>query len=363
MKTVDQGHSGLSKNRAITILIHVLVWSGFSLAIFYVPIFSGIEIVYGLWFKQFITLGLIVIAFYLNALILVPRFLLRNQSASYFAIIIALVISIVLFNGWGDWVNPERMFNAAFLKKIMHHILGHRGENILQMLTLIMAVLVIGISTSLAMVWKWQKDKRVRQELEKEKIAAELSFLKAQINPHFFFNTLNNIYVLTQVDSVLAGEAIHQLSSMMRYLLYETKQGVTQLSKEIAFVKDYIGLMQLRLTDAVAVSVTLPERMQDLPMASMLVLPFLENAFKHGVSTAQKSYINIAVFQNGTQLNIHLTNLIVIDKGSSIADGSGIGLANTRRRLELLYPGKHLLEICERNAANEYTLHLMIDLS
>src|SRR4029077_327973 len=118
-------------------------------------------------------------------------------------------------------------------------------------MTVTITALVIGISTAITAIQKWQKDNQERKELEKEKVTSELSFLKAQINPHFFFNTLNNIYALTAVYAELAGKAIHQLSRMMRYLLYGTQQRHTMLSQEIAFVKDYISLMQLRLTDAV----------------------------------------------------------------------------------------------------------------
>ena len=159
--------------------------------------------------------------------------------------------------------------------------------------TIIISALVLGIGTSITVIQKWQKDKQEREALEKEKVSSELSFLKAQINPHFFFNTLNNIYALTQVDADKAGKAIHQLSRMMRYLLYETQQGQTMLGREIAFVKDYISLMQLRLTDAVKVIIDTPPHLLDMPMAPMMLLPFVENAFKHGVSATQQSHIDI----------------------------------------------------------------------
>ena len=165
--------------------------------------------------------------------------------------------------------------------------------------TIIISALVLVIGTSITVIQKWQKDKQEREELEKEKVTSELSFLKAQINPHFFFNTLNNIYALTQVDADEAGKAIHQLSRMMRYLLYETQQGQTMLSQEIAFVKDYISLMQLRLTDAVKVIIDTPAHLLDMPMAPMMLLPFVENAFKHGVSATQQSHINILILQRG----------------------------------------------------------------
>jgi two-component system LytT family sensor kinase len=355
----------LSKSKLVTILIHFLLWSVFGLAIFfYLPFFSGIDLHYAVWIRQAFTFGLLVIAFYVNAFVLVPRFLLKNQPGYYIAIIIGLVIAIVILDGWNDHLlNLHRFFDEAFLKRVMMQILSHRGENILQVFTLVISVLVLCISTSLATMQKWQKDKQKREELEKDKVTSELSFLKAQINPHFFFNTLNNIYVLTRVDADMAGEAIHQLSRMMRYLLYETHQGQTQLSQEIAFVKDYISLMQLRLTDAVKVNLDTPAHLQDMPMAPMLFLPFLENAFKHGVSTLQQSHIDILIRQRGSELDITIRNSIMKDNSISLDTNGGIGLVNTRRRLDLLYPGKHTLEICELNADNEYSVHLILNLS
>ena len=249
------------------------------------------------------------------------------------------------------------------LKRLMKQILAHRGENILQVFTLVMAVLVLGISTSLAAVGKWQKDKRRREELEKDKITSELSFLKAQINPHFFFNTMNNIYALTQVDADMAGQAIHRLSRMMRYLLYETHQGQAMLSQEIAFVKDYISLMQLRLTDAVKVNLEVPTQLLEMRMAPMILLPFLENAFKHGVSTAHQSHIDILIVQRSTELDVTIKNSIIKDNSMSLDTNSGIGLVNTRRRLELLYPGRHQLDIAGNDVNNEYTVHLILELS
>lgn len=348
-------------------MIHILVWSVFGLAIFfYLPLFSGINIHYRFWIRQIITLGLLVIAFYINAYVLVPRFLLKNHPVYYLAIIIGVIIIIVFLDGWSEPALNfhQLLFDEAFHKRVMKQILAHRGENILQVFTLVISVLVLGISTSLATIGKWQKDKQKREEMEKDKVSSELSFLKAQINPHFFFNTLNNIYVLTQVDADMAGEAIHQLSRMMRYLLYETQQGqITRLSQEIAFAEDYISLMQLRLTEAVKVNINTPPQLRDMPIAPMMLLPFLENAFKHGVSATEPSYINILIQQDDNVLDVTIKNSIMKDNSVSLDTSGGIGLANTRRRLELLYPDKHKLEICELNADNDYAVHLILDLS
>src|SRR5580698_6267334 len=141
--------------------------------------------------------------------------------------------------------------------------------------------------------------------------SSELSFLKAQINPHFFFNTLNNIYALTLVNADTSRKAIHQLSRMMRYVLYDTQNSTTLLSQEVAFIKDYISLMQLRLTDVVKIDFKSPGALKDLAIAPMIFLPFIENAFKHGVSATQPSNINIAVKQNNNTIELEVVNTII----------------------------------------------------
>jgi two-component system LytT family sensor kinase len=363
-----------SQSRLIGILIQVSIWGVFGIVLFfYQPFLSDIDIPYQFWIKQIIVLSSLVAAFYINSLILVPRFLLKNHTGYYFLIIIAIVVAVVLLSGWVDRaLNLHQLFDAAFHKHWqaqggsmpLHHLpKKDKGGRGIDTLTVTIAAFVIGISTSITTIQKWQKDKQEREELEKDRVTSELSFLKAQINPHFFFNTLNNIYALTQVDADVAGKAIHQLSRMMRYLLYDTQQGQTMISQEIAFVKDYISLMQLRLTDVVKVNIDTPGNLQDIPLAPMIFLPFVENAFKHGVSATQQSHIDIVILQSGKVLELTVKNSIINDNSISLDSNSGIGLVNTRRRLDLLYPGKYKLDIEELNANNEYIVHLTLDLS
>ena len=352
-----------SKSRLITILTHVLIWGIFGMIYFFQPLTFNIVVPYQLWIKQFTILGLLVIAYYSNAFILVPQFLLKNNTGIYFTFIVCIAAFIVLANIYVDeWLNIRQLMEAAFHRSgpPKHHKGRDHGWDF-AMVAII--ALVIGVSTSVTAIQKWQKDQQEREELEKDKVTSELSFLKEQINPHFFFNTLNNIYALTQVDAEVAGKAIHQLSRMMRYLLYDTQQGHTMLSQELAFVKDYISLMKLRLTDVVKINFDEPTKLTDKPVAPMIFLPFVENAFKHGVSATQPSHIDIVILQKDGVLDLTVKNSIINDNSVSLDTNSGIGLVNTRRRLDLLYPGKYKLEIDELNANNEYTVHLILDLS
>jgi two-component system LytT family sensor kinase len=364
-----------SKSKLIAVMVQILIWGVFGLVLFfYQPFLSNIDIPYQFWIKQAFTLSMLIVAFYLNSGILVPRILLKNHVGYYFLIIITIVVVVVYLTAWIDrFLNLHQLFDAAFHKNWQrigegNHRgpkpgRGDRGGGGIDTITITVTALVLGIGTSITTIQKWQKDQQVRQELEQDKVTSELSFLKAQINPHFFFNTLNNIYALTQVDADVAGKAIHQLSRMMRYLLYDTQQEQTMLSQEIAFVKDYISLMQLRLTDVVKIAFDSPANLKDVPIAPMMFLPFVENAFKHGVSATLQSHINISVEQKDNLLHLTVKNSIINDKSISLDTNSGIGLVNTRRRLDLLYPGKYTLEISEQSADNEYTVHLILNLS
>ena len=322
-----------SQSRLIGTLIQVSIWVVFGIVLFfYQPFLSDIDIPYQFWIKQIIVLSSLVAAFYINSLILVPRFLLKNLTGYYLLIIIAIVVAIVLLSGWVDRaLNLHQLFDAAFHKHWQaqgwsmpqhHEPKKDKGHGI-DTLTITIAAFVIGISTSITTIQKWQKDKQEREELEKDRVTSELSFLKAQINPHFFFNTLNNIYALTQVDADVAGKAIHQLSRMMRYLLYDTQQGQTMLSQEIAFVKDYISLMQLRLTDVVKVNIDTPPNLYDVPLAPMIFLPFVENAFKYSPA---KSTILVKLKEDGRKVKFSIA-----DEGSGIPDNERSKIFNLQR--------------------------------
>ena len=352
-----------SKSKLVTIIIHILIWAVFGMIYFFQPLNWNIAVPYQLWIKQSIVLGLLIMAFYLNSFVLVPRLLLKNSTSMYFLIIVGIAIIIVLLNIYVDgWLNLPQLMDMAFHHHgPQRHRPGRNHDFDFYMIAQI--ALVLGVSTSSTAIQKWQYDKQKHQEMEQDKISSELSFLKAQINPHFFFNTLNNIYALTLVNVDTSRKAIHQLSRMMRYVLYDTQNSTTQLNQEIAFIKDYISLMQLRLTDVVKIDFLSPAPLKDLAIAPMIFLPFIENAFKHGVSATQASNIKITVKQNNNTILLEVVNTIIKEQSNNLEEASGIGLNNTRRRLDLLYPGKHILTIDNNTAENIYSVHLTLDLS
>ncbi|QJW88954.1 histidine kinase [Spirosoma taeanense] len=351
----------LFSRRYVSILSHWLGWGllGY-LLFFYQSINSDIRFPDLFWVRQGIFFGLMVGIFYYNSLVLVPKLLLNNYTGRYLLALLGIIgIVLLLIGGLEFGFNLPVQMHRAF-----HPDGGGRVKYYgwIQPTTFTI-LLVLGISTSLSLLQKWQTDANLRLALEQAKTTSELSFLKAQINPHFFFNTLNNIYALTLLDVETAREALHRLSRMMRYVLYETQSGTTLLSKEISFVNDYIQLMQLRLTDKVTVTVDTPSPLHDQPIAPMILLPFVENAFKHGVSALEPSRIGIHIQQRQNQLLVDVRNTLFLTKAPSLETGNGIGLANTRRRLDLLYPDQYSLEINEHTPADEYQVQLTLTLS
>lgn len=343
------------------LLIQLLVLFGLLLLLCQ-PLAWDIKLPPQFWIKQAIVFILWVSLFYLNIQVMVPQLLFENRVGLFAAAMLAAVAVVLLISLAADsWLNLSEHMSRAFNPggNAKPHTTGPHINPVLLLATM----LVLGIGTSIKTVQKWQKDAEITQSLEKQRISTELSFLKAQINPHFFFNTLHSIYALTMINIETSREALHTLSRMMRYVLYETQSGTTLLSKEIEFLQDYINLMKLRLTEKVTITFDKPSPLHDVPVAPMLFLPFVENAFKHGVSALSPSSIRVAIYQQGQTLQLDVRNTILPEKRVVLEESSGIGLANTRRRLDLLYPKHYTLAITEKTPENEYRAHLMLDIS
>ncbi|MBB2148709.1 sensor histidine kinase [Pedobacter gandavensis] len=350
----------LKSRSYITVLLHFLLWGLFAfILLFYHPLSWNIRLPLQFWIKQGLVLVILMVVFYLNSYVLVPRLLLRNKNLLFITVVLAIsLIAGPLVKGLENILHLPLLMEQA-VRKVGIPRLPKREEGV-DLFLIMMILLIVGISTSLTMIQKWQTDKQLRELLEKEKISSELSFLKAQINPHFFFNTLNNIYALTHVDVEASRKALHKLSRMMRYLLYETQQGITPLSKELSFISDYIELMRLRLSDAVKITFEKPALGDSLMLAPMLFLPYVENAFKHGVSTVSPSEISIVIKMNGQLLEMTVKNTVFKEQGALVDHYGGIGLTNTKRRLDLLYPGKYTFSAGKTESGNAFIVHLTL---
>ncbi|HNW57925.1 MAG TPA: histidine kinase, partial [Bacteroidales bacterium] len=181
-----------------------------------------------------------------------------------------------------------------------------------------------------------------------------------QISPHFFFNTLNNIYSLISISPEDSQKAVLKLSKLMRYLLYETEHGNTSLNSEIKFMNNYIDLMKLRVSDKIKLSVSFPEKYDDLNIPPLLFIPFIENAFKHGISYREASFIDINMQVEKDSISFRCCNSVAKTREESEKKDSGIGLENVSKRLNLLFPEKHELTINKSDTTFEVILNIII---
>ncbi len=356
-----------TKSRSLPVILHILVW----LVLIILP-----QLIIDRYWgnNNFIAWGFYLnaaiygIIFYVNYIWLVPQLYLKDKKPTYF---ISALLTIAGFYAIFILINksiihdPERekIIAEAFKKLAEEKVLPRPPFRQLQVYYFaLISVIVTGFSIGLRVIEQHSASEKRQKELEKEKLNSELAFLKNQVSPHFFFNTLNNIYSLIEVNSKDAQEAVLKLSKLMRYLLYESEQGETQLSYEINFMKHYIDLMKLRLSSKVKLTVELPENDPSLTIPPLLFIPFIENAFKHGISYREKSFISILMKVDDQRIKFACNNSICQsgDEKENKAY-SGIGLENVKKRLGLLFPDKHVLTI-ERKEKSFY-IDLEIELS
>jgi LytS/YehU family sensor histidine kinase len=201
-------------------------------------------------------------------------------------------------------------------------------------------LIIVLASISFRFIQKWQDDEKIKSEIEKERISTELSFLKQQVNPHFLFNAINSIYSLSLSGKPSTSDSILKLSSIIRYMLYETDRKFVTLSNEIQIIKDYIELQKLRMTEKVKLTFQVTGESGQYSIAPLLMIPLIENAFKHGVDNISNSFIDINIEIKDDTLNLRIRNSI-ISRTELNDEKSGIGIKNIVRRLELLYPKAH----------------------
>ncbi len=222
----------------------------------------------------------------------------------------------------------------------------------------VILILMFGMNLGVKGYFKSREDRKRLSELEHENLEQQLEYLRYQINPHFFMNTLNNIHALVDIDPEQAKSTIVELSKMMRFILYEgDKNGVT-LSREMEFLRTYIALMRLRYTDSVSIRTELPPEVPERSVPPLMLIPFVENAFKHGISYRRPSFIDIRVRVEGDRLHFICLNSKA-EKPNE--EKGGVGLANVRKRLDLLFGSNYMLEI--RDEAERYSVELNIPLT
>jgi hypothetical protein len=286
--------------------------------------------------------------FYLNYLYILPRFLSKRKYL-IFGILITLLLVLSSFLKYGF----AYLFKNVILVKGDVEITFSQYYNG----AIFTGLFFIFLSTAYKFAVDWFLNEKVRKNLESEKLIAELAFLRSQINPHFLFNSLNNIYSLAYQKSDKAPEAIMKLSEIMRYMLQESNEPRVKLAREIRYLENYIELQKLRIKGQAYIELDVIGEPQEQSIAPLILISFVENAFKHGVASDSLHPIKITIEILTGELHFSSYNQkSLLNKDES----SGIGLNNVKRRLDLLYSGKYKLDISDTDDTYFCKLHLSI---
>ncbi|RPD42907.1 sensor histidine kinase [Chitinophaga barathri] len=299
-----------------------------------------------------------VLVAYVNMYVLFPRFFLRKKYLAY-------TVSAVLLLFVGSVIN--RIVQEKFFEPVFYPDTTYREQVFVWymifkgMLWFLSPVLLFTLVVKIFSQWFSQEQRH--QEIVREKLEAELNFLKAQVHPHFLFNTLNNLYSLTLQASPAAPKVVLKLSGLMSYMLYDSRADNILLDKEITHIRNYIELEKIRYSQPLDVSFNVSGDVNCRQIAPLLLIPFVENAFKHGVSNeTDPVWVTIDVKVKDDVLSVKVENSHTENDAFPAADAenNGIGLRNVIRRLELLYPGRHTLAL--KKESGRFTVDLKINL-
>jgi len=322
--------------------LHCFFW----LVLFLYPL-ASLDSSY-LIYRNWLSLGSIFVAFYLNYFILVDHFFLKNKKFLFYILNVFLIVILYILIGF-----------------IVDHPIFHPSSNGVQIreirsgaMTTVQVILPIILSIGMCVALKvnahLDRNKVLLQQIKQTQLNAEIKYLKYQVQPHFLFNTLNNIYALVDTAPVKAKQSIHTMSKMMRYLLHDASNNKVPLVKEIEFLERYIDLMQLRVSSNLVLTKNFPIINQPIKIAPLLLITFIENAFKHGIDAIKDSYITIDLEIEKEHIKYAVINSSFPEKENNT--DSGIGLENLKKRLDILYPNRFNLVTKEEN--NTYIAQL-----
>jgi two-component system, LytTR family, sensor kinase len=360
--------------KKLKVLLHLAVWS----ALFILPTY----LLYGdstrdrnflmeVWFQ----LTCYAVIFYLSYFLFAPRLFFAGKKIFYFIssglIIIIFTLSLGLLNhhfdpGFNHVIRERRtsprILNDPGRPELRQPPPGDKPpapvRNWPLFNFLFTSCLVTGLSLGLRFSEKMILNEKMRKDAEKEKLHTELAFLKHQINPHFLFNTLNSIYSLALIKSDLTAEAVMKLSDMMRYVIQDVENETVPLELELEYVVHYVELQKIRLSSNVDVQLNIEGEPQSYEIPPMILVPFIENAFKYGTSSHEHAVIKIDLKIVDGSLNFMVSNQVFA--GREKTETFGLGIQNTRQRLNLMYPGRHKLVLS--NNGKLFTVNLDISL-
>ena len=304
------------------------------------------------------------VVFLVHNFLLAPLLVYKQRKALYFSLVTLLVGAFFVYHCTSHHGGPqpgERPGMEEMHRPPMHGMApppkpgekgfkphdGHRPPMMFDqhdVVMLVVMVLMLGMNLGVKLYFKADNDAKQMDELANKNLEQQLEYLKYQINPHFFMNTLNNIHALVDINPEKAKDTILELSKLMRYVLYEGAKPQVPLQHEVNFLNNYITLMKIRYTDRVRITVNTPASMPDKNVPPLLFITFVENAFKHGVSYQRESFIDVTLLTEGDRVKFVCRN-----SKTDEADDThgGVGLANVRKRLDLIYGNDYMLDITD----------------
>ena len=322
--------------RIVEVLIHIIGWGIVFAFPFLLMNRSGFTVSWVDYLRHGSAVPVsFLIVFYINYCFFIPRFLFEGHIKQYVLLNLLLILcTAVGVHFWQDFI-----FHT-YVKPEAHKRPGPPSW-IFILRDVFSMVLTVGLAAAIRMSGRWVKVEAARREAEKSRTEAELKNLRNQLNPHFLLNTLNNIYALIAFDSDKAQAAVQELSRLLRHVLYDNQQNFVSLGKEMDFIRNYIELMRIRLSANVTVETQIDVRADSrTEIAPLIFISLIENAFKHGISPTEPSFIHIHFSESPGRVCCEITNSYH-PKSQTDKSGSGIGLEQVRKRLELTYPGQY----------------------
>lgn len=346
-------------------IIHIVVWGIIAMFPYLMLLRGGIDFPFsnylfygGFWY------GVWMLVFYLNYLWLVPKHLLNHRTDIYLVANILIIFGFSFsYHIWGEYMFQYYIEHLPMETNNFPQDFGKEFRPpffVVVVRDAFPLIIITIIATMIRLSEEWRKSETSRKEAEKALAEAELQNLRSQLNPHFLLNTLNNIYALIAFDTDKAQESVQELSKLLRHVLYENKDQFTTLSKEMEFIQSYIELMRIRLSRNVTVETEYDlDPNSQTPIAPLIFISLVENAFKHGISPTEPSFIKIrfSEVQGTVRCLIQNSNHRKVGYDKS---GSGIGLEQVQKRLDLSYPNKYSWHYGLNNDGTEYSSSLEI---
>lgn len=348
-------------------LYHIPFWFAYHTAWWVVTVGSFTAVANNILFSAYSIKFLFYVVFqaaavYFNLYFLMPKFLEKGRYLPYVSLVIITVVvaAVCIVCGYyaSAWLSG-RPFADLYGRD------PHNYTYFLQVNTLPSSAASMTLGMSVKLTKNWIKTKRREQLLEKEKLETELKFLKSQLNPHFLFNSINSIFVLIHKNPDMASESLAKFSDLLRYQLYECNEHLIPLGQELTYLENYIELERLRQEHNIELMMNIEDRFTaGLRIAPFVLIPFVENAFKHvSKQNDTRNWIDMRLRINNGSLHFDISNSVSAEHlySPSIVNYSGIGLKNVKRRLALVYPGMHELNIYREG--NEFRVRLRLQLA